>query len=52
MLNGKGMIINLIEIKKIKIDLTNYATKKEINDITHVDTSKFALKTNLANLKT
>ena len=37
---------------KIKIDLTNYATKKDINDIAHVDTSNFALKTNLANLKT
>ena len=34
---------------KVKIDLTNYATKE---DITHVDTSNFALKTNLANLKT
>ena len=37
---------------KVKIDLTNYATKKDINDITHADTSNFALKTNLANLKT
>ena len=40
---------------KVKIDLTNYATKKDINDITHVDTSycfNFALKTNLVNLKT
>ena len=37
---------------KVKIDLTNYATKKDINDITHVDTSNFALKTNLASLKT
>ena len=37
---------------KVNIDLSNYATKKEINDITHVDTSNFALKTNLANLKT
>ena len=36
---------------KVEIDLSNYATKKDINDITHVDTSKFALKTNLANLK-
>ena len=30
---------------KVKIDLTNFATKKDINDITHVDTSNFALKT-------
>ena len=37
---------------KVKIDLTNYATRKDINDITYVDTSNFALKTNLANLKT
>ena len=32
---------------KVKIDLTNYATKEDIKDITHVDTSTFALKTNL-----
>ena len=37
---------------KVKTDLTNYATKKDINDITHADTSNFALKTNLSNLKT
>ena len=36
----------------IKVDLSNYATKKDIENITHVDTSGFALKTNLANLKT
>ena len=37
---------------KLKIDLTNYATKEDVKDITHVDTSIFALKTNLANIKT
>ena len=37
---------------KVNIDLTNYATKKDINDITYVDTSNFALKTNLYSLKT
>ena len=37
---------------KIKVDLSNYATKADIKNITHVDTSNFALKTNLANLKT
>ena len=37
---------------KVKIDLTNYATKADINNITHVNTSNFAIKTNLANLKT
>ena len=34
------------------IDLSNYATKKDIKDITHIDASGFALKTNLAALKT
>ena len=37
---------------KIKIDLSNYAAKADIKDITDVDTSNFALTTNLANLKT
>ena len=35
----------------VKIDLSSYATKADIKNITHVDTSTFALKTNLANLK-
>ena len=35
----------------VKVDLSNYATKGDIKRITHVDTSSFALKTNLANLK-
>ena len=39
-------------IIKVKIDLSNYATKADIKNVTHVDTSSFALKTNLANLKT
>ena len=37
---------------KVKIDLSNYATKTDIKNISHVGTSSFALKTNLANLKT
>ena len=37
---------------KIKIDLSNYATKADIKNISHVNTSSFALKTNLSNLKT
>ena len=37
---------------KVKINLSNYATKTDIKDISHVDTSSFALKTNLANVKT
>ena len=36
----------------VKLDLSNYATKTDIKNISHVDTSSFALKTNLANLKT
>ena len=37
---------------KVKIDLSNYATKTDLKNVTHVDTSSFALKANLANLKT
>ena len=36
----------------VKIDLSNYATKTDIKNIYHVDTSSFALKSNLASLKT
>ena len=36
----------------IKVGLSNYATKADIKNISHVDTSSFVLKTNLANLKT
>ena len=36
----------------VKIDLSNYATKDDIKNIIHVDTSSFSLKTNVANLKT
>ena len=37
---------------KIKLDLSNHATKADINNIAHVNTSNFPSKTNLANLKT
>ena len=37
---------------KVELDLTNYATKTDLKNITHVDTSSYALKTNLAALKT
>ena len=37
---------------KVKIDLSNYVTKTDIKNISDIDTSSFALKTNLANLKT
>ena len=34
-----------------KVDLSNYATKADIKNISHVDTSTFALKQNIASLK-
>ena len=43
---------NSSENIKVELDLSNYATKKDIKDITHVDTSSYAIKTNLAALKT
>ena len=35
----------------VKVDLSNYATKTDLKNVTYVDTLRFALKTNLANLK-
>ena len=37
---------------KVELDLTNYTTKTELKNITHVDVSSFASKTNLAEFKT
>ena len=37
---------------KVELDLTNYPTKTDLKNITHVDVSSFASKTNLAALKT
>ena len=39
------------ENMNVKVDLSNYATKTDLKNVTHVDTSSFALKTNLASLK-
>ena len=36
---------------KVQLDLTNYTTKTDLKNITHVDVSSFASKTNLAALK-
>ena len=36
----------------VKVDLSNYAKKTDFKNVTHVDTLSFALKTNLASLKT
>ena len=41
--------INNVEVE---LDLTNYATKRDLENIAHVDVSSFASKTNLAALKT
>ena len=38
--------------RNVKVDLSNYATTTDIRNISHDDTSSFALKPNLANLKT
>ena len=37
---------------KVKVDLSNYATKTDIKNVSQIDTSSFALKSNLASLKT
>ena len=36
----------------VKVDLSNYATKADLKNVTHVHVSSFALKSNLASLKT
>ena len=37
---------------KVKVDLSNYATKGDLKNVTHVDNSSFSLKINLPNPKT
>ena len=37
---------------KVELDLSNYATKDDVKNITHVDVSSYTTKTNLAELKT
>ena len=41
---------HLVEMLKLK--LSNHATKEDISNISHIDTSSFALKTSLSSLKT
>ena len=49
---SQNLINDLAEILTlIKVDLSNYATKTDIKNILHIDTSSFALKLNLASLK-
>ena len=35
----------------VKVDISNYATKADIENISHLDTSSFAVKTSIAELK-
>ena len=37
---------------KVELDLSNYVTQTDLKNVTHVDVSSFASKTNLASLKT
>ena len=37
---------------KVELDLSSYATTTDLKNVTHVDVSRFALKTIIANLKT
>ena len=37
---------------RVELDLSNYATKTDLKNMTHVDVISFASKTNLASLKT
>ena len=37
---------------KVELDLSSYATKTDLKNVTHVDVSSFTSKTNLASLKT
>ena len=36
----------------VKVDLSNYATKTNLKNISHIDVSNYTLKSNLASLKT
>ena len=36
----------------VKVNLSNYATKTDLKDVTHIDISSFTLKTNSTSLKT
>ena len=36
----------------VKVDLSNYGTKTDLRNVSHIDVRSFALKSNLANLKT
>ena len=39
------------ESARVELDLFSYATKTDLKNVTHVDVSNLALKSNLASLK-
>ena len=43
---------NFEENINVKVNFSNYGTKTDLKNVTHVDTSSFAPKTNLTSLKT
>ena len=46
----QNVMNHLVEMLKLK--LSNHATKEDISNISHINTSSFALKTSLSSLKT
>ena len=48
----KKSVISFAGNINVKADISNYTTKTDLKNVTHVDTSSFALKINLASLKT
>ena len=46
----QNVMNHLVEMLKLK--LSNHATKEDISNISHIDTSSFALKSSLSSLKT
>ena len=58
LLSGKGIVKTVKFCKSVggninvKVDHSNYSTKTDLKNVTQANTSSFALKTNLACLKT
>ena len=42
----------MCRLVNVKVDLSNYATKADLKEATGIDTSNFALNSNIASLKT
>ena len=58
LLSGKGIVKTVKFCKSVRgninviVDHSNYSTKTDLKNVTQANTSSFALKTNLASLKT